>query len=128
MWFLSLLNPIGKVIDVVGAYVNKRQDVDLEKYKVKGGIDVEAMKQDTAIIQARVDLAKARAGDPVDAVARMLMSWSMGVLVAINCYWLAFANTFPEWILVEPKPMEGDIKYLFMAVVAYLFVNAWKKA
>jgi hypothetical protein len=50
MGLLSWLNPISKVIDVVGAYVNKRQDVDLEKYRVNGSISVKAMETDRDII------------------------------------------------------------------------------
>lgn len=126
MWFLNLINPFNKVVDVIGAYVAKRQDVDLEKYKVNGQVNIKAMEADLAIIQARADLAKARANDPADRLARILMMWGLGVYVSVYTYWLTFANKLPEWILIEPKELTGDIKYLFMAVIAYLFVSAWK--
>jgi hypothetical protein len=126
MWLLSFLNPISKVIDVVGAYVNKRQDVDLEKYKVNGQVNVKAMETDRDIIQARAALAEARAKDAADGLGRILLTWSIGVYSAAYLYGLVFHNKLPKWILLDPKPLDTNMTYLFMAVIAYLLVTSWK--
>lgn len=39
MWFLKSLPIIGDLIGFADRYLNKRMDVDLEKYKVDGKID-----------------------------------------------------------------------------------------
>jgi hypothetical protein len=128
MWLLSFLNPIGKAIDVFGAYVNKRQDVDLEKYKVNGTISVKAMETDRDIIQARAELAKARANDAADSLGRILLTWSIGGYVAANVYGLVFHDKLPKWILLNPQPLDANMTYLFMAVIGYLLVTSWRGA
>lgn len=126
MWFLSFLNPIGKLIDVVGAYANKRQDVDLEKYKVNGSISVKAMETDRDIIQARATLAAARSNNAADTLGRMLLMWPMGFWVTANVYSLTLSGKLPDWIMLYPKPLDTNMTYLFCAVIGYLLVTSWK--
>jgi hypothetical protein len=56
MWFLKLILGLGSVIDGVFAYLNKKQDIDLEKYKVDGVIDERIISAEIAIIQARASV------------------------------------------------------------------------
>lgn len=126
MSLLAWLNPISKAIDVIGAYANKRQDVDLEKYKVNGQINVKAMETDRDIIQARIELAKARAGDPADRLGRILLMWPIGGYVTANVYNLVFVTKLPDWIMLHPKPLDTNMTYLFCAVIGYLLVTSWK--
>lgn len=126
MSLLAWLNPISKLIDVVGAYANKRQDVDLEKYKVNGTISVKAMETDRDIIQARAALATARTNDAADSLGRILLTWSIGGYVAANVYGLVFHDKLPKWILLNPQPLDANMTYLFMAVIGYLLVTSWK--
>lgn len=126
MSLLAWLNPISKLIDVVGAYANKRQDVDLEKYKVNGTVSVKAMETDRDIIQARALLAQARANNAADTLGRMLLMWPIGFWVTINVYNLTLSTKLPSWIMLDPKPLDTNMTYLFMAVIGYLLVTAWK--
>lgn len=53
MWFLKLLPGIGSVVTGITDYLNKKQDVDLEKYKVDGKVDQSLIAAEVSIIQAR---------------------------------------------------------------------------
>jgi hypothetical protein len=127
MWFIPLLSKVLDIPGAIAAYFNKKQDVDLEKYKVKGGIDVEAMRQDTAIIQARADLAKAMKGDPATSFGRLLFIGSVGGYTAVYFYYLTFYNLLPDYLIWEPLAIPETLQYMPYAVVAYLFVTSFKK-
>ena len=60
MSLLSWLNPIGKAIDAIGAFANKKVDADLEKYKVDGIVDQGLIRADAERIQAVKELNLAR--------------------------------------------------------------------
>lgn len=126
MWILSAIPIIGRAIDALAAYANKKVDADLEKYKVNGQVNVKAMEADVSVIQARAELARARAGDPADRLGRILLMWPIGGYVTASVYHLVFHNKLPAWIMLEPKPLDANLTYLFMAVIGYLLVTSWK--
>lgn len=123
MWFLSALPLVGKFFD----WLNKREDTELEKYKVKGEVDKEALKQDTEIIKARADLAKARSDSKTDSVGRALLVWPTGIwfsfivyhtLLVKNSFWGQFAWEIPD--------LPPSVQYVPLAVVGYLLATNWK--
>jgi hypothetical protein len=71
MW-LSLVSKILDIPAMVSAYFNRKQDIDLEKYKVNGQFDI-------TLIQARAAVATARATDVVDRWGRRLIIYPTGV-------------------------------------------------
>lgn len=127
MWFLSALPIVGKAIDALAAWANKKQDVGLEKYKVDGQVNVEAMKTDVAIVQARTDLAKATSTDWIRRIGA-------AGLIFPTCAWYALIvwrsivqehETLSEysWVI---KALPANLDYIPYAVVAYLLVTAWR--
>lgn len=105
---------------------NKKTDASIEKYKVDGQLNLEAMKQDTQIIQARADLAKAMKDDPTTKAGRMFFVYPVGIWFGLIIGYCIVQPYFPGYI----KPVlaiPGNLEYIPYAVVAYLFVSAWKK-
>src|SRR4051812_20899441 len=124
-WLLSMIPFVGKAIDAWSAHDQKKLDVGLEKYKVDGTFDVEAMRQDTEVIKARAQLAAAMKDDPVNKWGRRLFIYPVGVwfvaIVTDSLLHRAFSYTYR----VEALPQNLD--YIPYAIIAYLFVTAWKK-
>ena len=128
MWFLSLLNPLGKVIDLVSSYINKRQDVGLEKYKVNGQISIKNIEADISIIQARAELAKALKDDPASKWGRRLLIYPTGIWYSL-IVWRSIVQeheTLSEysWVI---KALPPNLDYIPYAVVAFLLVTAWRR-
>ncbi len=55
MWFLKFIPGLGKIIGGAFDYLNKKQDVDLEKYKVDGKLNETLVAAEIAITKSRVD-------------------------------------------------------------------------
>lgn len=123
---MAWLNPISKIIDWVGAYANKRQEVDLEKYKVKGTVDIKAIDADIAIIQARAKLAEVLKDDPGTKVARIWVLVPASVYFGVTFYYLAFKNLLPSFMVWQPLTLPPSLDYLVYAIVGYLFITAWR--
>lgn len=123
--FLSAIPFLGKIVDAVTSYFNKKQDVILEKYKVDGVVNVEAMKEDTKIIEARASLASAMKDDPVNKWGRRFFIYPVGVWFTAIVGDSLLHNAFHYAYRVEALPKNLD--YIPYAIVAYLFVTAWKK-
>jgi hypothetical protein len=113
------------IVDPIASIFNKKTDAAVEKYKVDGVYNVEAMKQDTEIIRARVDLAKAMKDDPTTKMGRRFFIYPVGVwftaIVVDSLLHKALEYTYR----VEALPT--NLEYIPYAVIAYLFVSAWKK-
>lgn len=123
---LRLLSFLPQIFTGVFTWLNKREDVTLEKYKIDGKVDVEAMRQDTAIIAVRARLAEAMKDDPAGKYGRWLFIVPTGVYFTLVVYDSCFRMAFEGYtwrILALPQSVE----YIPYAVVAYLFVTAWKK-
>lgn len=125
--FISAIPVIGKVFDVVNnvtnkvsSFMEKKQDVEIEKYKVKGVIDVAAMQADTALIQARVDLAKAMAKDPATKMGKLVLIGGTGLWTFSWLWYSSFANLLPKYLVWQPLELPTSIEYLPYAVVIYL--------
>lgn len=126
MWFLSAIPVVGKAIDAITAYFNKKQDVDLEKYRVKGNIDIKAVEADVAIIQARAKLAEAIKDDPATKVARFWVMLPASVYFGVTFYYLTFKNLLPPAFIWQPIELPPSLNYVVYGIIGYLFVTAWR--
>lgn len=126
MWFLSAIPVLGKVADAVASYFNKKQEVDLEKYKVKGTVDIKAIDADIAIIQARAKLAEVLKDDPGTKVARLWVLVPASVYFGVTFYYLTFKNLLPPVLVWQPIPLPTSLDYLVYAIIGYLFITAWR--
>ncbi len=126
MGFLTWLNPIAGIINVIGKFLTKSQDVDLEKYKVDGQVDIVAMQTDTAIIKARADLIKAMKDDPATKAGRWFFIVPTGIYFTLIIYDSCFRDVFPDqtWRILA---LPDHIQYIPYAVVAYLFALAFNR-
>lgn len=120
MGILDILNIVPSIIDLGKTWINKKADVELEKYKVNGVFDV-------TLIQARAAVAAARAADTVDRWGRRLIVYPTGVwytlIVADSC----FRNALPAdwtWRILALPP---DLAYIPYAVVGYLLLSVAKR-
>lgn len=130
---LSAIPVIGKLFSLIETGMGlvkdvfvKKIDADVEKYRVKGTIDVEAMKTDTAIIQARTNLAIALKDDPGTKVARFWVLVPASIYFGVSFYYYTFANLLPSVFIWEPKVLPPSFDYLVYAIIGYLFVTAWR--
>lgn len=110
------------------SFLNKKEDAAVEKYKVDGKVDVAAMQQDTEIIKARAALAAALKDDPVVRWGRRLFIYPVGVWFSL----IVYRSIFQEHPVMEQytwviKALPDNLHYIPYAVVAFLFVSAWKK-
>lgn len=118
---------VGKLTDAFTNYTNKKMDSAVEKYKVDGTVDVEAMRQDTEIIKARTNLAIEMKGDPASKLGRYFFIFPTGIWFSLITYrsimqdspWAEYS-----WVI---KAYPGNLEYIPYAVIAYLFVTSFKK-
>ena len=97
-------------------YLNKRQDVALEKYKVDGTYDIEHVKTIGAVAQAR-------AADVVDRWGRRLFIYPTGVYYAFTLYDSTFRDLLPPWATWRTLELPPDFKWVMMSVVGYLLIQ-----
>lgn len=120
MWLLNLIpNILGLGKDLF-AYLNKKQDVDLEKYKVDGQLDI-------TTVQARGMVAAARAADTVDRWGRRLIIYPTGIWYALIVYDSVFRKLLPDaftWRILDLPP---GLQYIPYAVVGYLLITVVKR-
>lgn len=116
---------VGKAMDAFTNYTNKKMDTNLEKYRVDGQVNTEAMKQDTEIIKARTELAIVMKDDPVNRWGRRLFIYPTGLFYC-GVIWdsTGFLRAFYHLGMLE---LPGWMAYMPHAVIAYLFITAWKK-
>lgn len=116
---------LGKLTDAFTNFTNKKMDTALEKYKEDGTVNIEAMKQDTAIIQARTNLAIVMKDDPATKYGRWFFIVPTG-LFYVGVIWDS-TGFLRSWMPLHMLELPGWMQYMPYAVVAYLFVSAWKK-
>lgn len=116
----------GKLTDAFTNYTNKKMDSAVEKYKVDGTVDIEAMRQDTAIIKARTDLIATMKDDPASKWGRRLIIYPWGIWFVLITYrsilqdspWAEYS-----WVI---KAYPNNLEYIGYAIIAYLLGTAWK--
>lgn len=125
MWEI-ISSVISGVLAPFFTWLNKKEDTTVAKYTVDGQVNVEAMRQDTQIILARAALAAAMKDDPATKYGRWFFIIPTGIYYALIVYVSAFGKLTPSWVWVILE-LPKWIQYMPYAVVAYLFVTAWKK-
>jgi hypothetical protein len=113
------------IITPIAGIFNKKADVNLEKYRVDGQINIEAMRADVELTKATAEVAKARKDDPTDRWGRRLFIYPTGVwfsaIVADSLLHQAFEYTYR----VEALPK--DLAYIPYTVIGYLFLRLIRK-
>lgn len=109
---------IGKGFDAFTNYTNKKMDSQVETLRVNGKLDAD-------VINARTQLAIVMKDDPATKWGRWFFIIPTGVFYSMTIWdsvkflkaFLTFGTLeLPQWMMYMPY-----------AVVAYLFVTAWRK-
>jgi hypothetical protein len=123
-----LIATILSVLGSVFTWLNKKQDVDLEKYKVDGVVDVEALKADVAIIQAQGRLQEVLKDDPVLRWGRRLIIYPTGGwYILIVWYCITKNNSVLKdysWVILD---LPTHLQYIPYAVTGFLLLHTWMK-
>jgi hypothetical protein len=132
MGWLSAIPLIGRVFDLVQSGMSlvkdvfvKKIDADVEKYKVKGQIDVKAIEADVAIIQARTKLIEALKDDPAIKVARVWVLVPASIYFGVYFYYLAFSTLLPSVFIWKPLELPSSLDYVVYGIIALLCGTAW---
>ncbi|SHH46789.1 hypothetical protein [Bradyrhizobium erythrophlei] len=119
--WLSLIPFVGKIIDGLSAYAQKKQDVALEKYKVDGTVNVQLINQETEVVKARQALLAA--GQQYLGVRIMQYGFVYPLIVwfASIVFYCLFHPYFPQIkpILAFPDPLNQWAGWMVM----YLFLH-----
>lgn len=127
--WLSFIPIVGKVFDSVTAYFTKKQDVDLEKYKVNGQVNVAAMQAEVQLVQAQKDLRQTYRNSPGVTAAMLLFMIPSGVWYASYMWDSTFRDLIPDytWRVLTP---EAEVWKILGVIVGFLFlstVSGWRK-
>lgn len=115
MGWLSFIPVLGKVFD----YFNKRQDVSLEKYKVDGQVDIEAVKAQVMLVNAFKD-------DWTIRLSRFLVVFLPSIWFGLVAWDTIMAKAYP-WLMWHPVEFPQALTYYPYAVLVFLLGNAWIK-
>jgi hypothetical protein len=108
-WIAGL--PLGKVMD----YFNKKQDIDLEKYKVDGTVDI-------TLIQAEVAITQARAAAQANLkTAHYLFIIPTAVYYSAVVFDCLTEKLLPNWHW-DVMPLKGAADIWGGAVISFLFL------
>lgn len=127
MWFSKIIGWVASgALSPVFSWLNKREDTALGKYRVDGEVNVEAMRQDTEIIRARTELAIAMKDDPTTRWGRRLFIYPTGAWYCAIILYCIFHQLLPEhtWVILA---LPTNLEFIPYAIIAYLFVTAWKQ-
>jgi hypothetical protein len=118
--WLNVLNLLPNLVDLAKTWINKKADVDLEKYKVNGQFDL-------TLIQARAAVATARAADVVDRWGRRLIIYPYGIWYSLVVYDSCFRNLLPAGWTWRVLALPPQLDYIGYAVIGYLLLSVAKR-
>lgn len=117
--FLGWLPIIGPIIEGVFGFLNKKQDVDLEKYKVDGKITTDAILAANQLTMSNQDQIENR-------LCKSLILFPMSVWTAVAVWDYIVVIPYPDLVWgVKAFPVGSGLEYLPFAVLTYLFGSAW---
>lgn len=121
--FLSWIPIFGPIIQGFFGFLNKRQDTIVEKYKVDGTVDVEAMKASANIIESTKDDIGIRLLRDIALTPPVIWSALIG--------WDTFiAKRYPEYMFHVPD-YPASVSYIpymaFVFLLGNIGLNAWKR-
>lgn len=110
-------------------WLNKKEDVSLEKFKVDGVVDVEAVKGHIALLQARRDVL-------LEAMKyRGIRMVQYGFMVPLMFWWVAVIAYcilnpwYPWWPKVLALPVGAE--YIGPGIIGFLFlaskIDDWRR-
>lgn len=107
----------GKIVDAFSKYQSNKMDAEVEKLKVNGQVDL-------GVVQARTQLAIAMKDDPATKIGRWFFIVPTGLFYVMTlCDSVKWVKQYVYFGTLEiPQWMQ----YMPYAVVAYLFVTAWR--
>jgi hypothetical protein len=117
------------VLSPLFSWLNKKEDVDLEKYKVNGQIDVAAVRGHVEALRLRSDLlreAMKHKGIRFFQYAFMfpLVVWFWAIVL-----FCVAGPYFPEIKVVKALP--ANLDYILSAIIAFLFaaskIDEWMR-
>lgn len=112
----SFISSILNIVPSVFGYLNKKEDVNLEKYKVDG-------KLDEAQIKAYMTVAVARANDTTDKWGRRLFVYPTGVLYTMVALMSIIKdNPYVGRFYWPVHAIPTSMEYIPLAVIGYLFL------
>ena len=127
MSILAWLNPISKIIDVVGSITTNRQNVDLEKYRVDGQIQMTEFQTEVQAKSVLGKLLEKLADDKVIAWGRRFFIYPTGIHYALTVYDSAFRNILPDYLTWRTLALPENMQYIPYAVVGFLFLMIYKR-
>ena len=111
---------IAGVLSPLSSWLNKREHVSLEKYKVDGKVDVEAVKAAVEALKARRDLHM----EYSKYIGFRVVMY--GFMVPLAVWWNAIIAYcilhpwFPWWEKVLALP--DNLQYISAGIIAFLFL------
>jgi len=121
------LNILGTGVTGIFSWLNKKQDVDLEKYREDGKVNVKQIDADVSVIQARTALALALKDDATSKWGRRLFIYPTGAWYSL-VVWRSIVQEHSwlheySWVV---KALPNNLDYIPYAVVAFLLVTAFR--
>jgi hypothetical protein len=110
---LGLLSIIPQALSAVTAYFTKRTEVDLEKYKVDGQVDINAVNAEVEIVKASKDIQRDKWmqwGFVAPTVA-----WYVAII--IDCVFQRLTGWKYDVLALPPQ-----VEYVPHAIIGFLFV------
>lgn len=108
---------ISPITNVVGGYLNKKQDVDLEKFKVDGRVDLQLIQAHVDILRLSAELLKGK--------------WMIRLQVAFGAPLAAYYAKCIVWDKMlgsithgHTDPLDGFIAQYSTWIVGFLFLHS----
>jgi len=130
-WFASIFKGVTEgVVGPLFTYLNKKEDVSLEKFKVNGVVDTQALA-------AHVEALKVRRDALLEAMKYRGIRFFQYAFMFPLAVWfnasLWFAILHPYWDAIKnPMPLGTIGENVLMAVVGLLFlaskIDDWKRS
>lgn len=117
MW--GWLPIVGPIIDGIVSIFNKQADVGLAKQQ-------DSNKTDLGVIQARAQVAIAFKDDIGSRLARDLIMFPTSLWVFL-VFWDSMVKNLAPSLTWRIEQVPTSFEYIPYAVIAFLFVTAWKK-
>jgi hypothetical protein len=109
---------IGRAFTSFDKYQENKMNAAVETTKINGQVDL-------GVIQARAELAKVMKDDPATKFGRWFFIVPTGLFYT-GCVWDS-TGVLRDIYKLGMLELPGWIQYMPYAVVAYLFVSAWRK-
>jgi hypothetical protein len=117
------------VVGPLFSWLNKKEDVSLEKFKVNGVVDVEAVKGHVEALKLRRDVLLEAMKYKGVRFFQYAFMWPLAVwfnLVVLSCI---MKPIYPTWPVVHALPGRGD--EILMIVIVFLFagskIDEWRR-